>query len=99
MTEHDIQNYIRLELSKLGWITFRINVGKVKMENGRWFDTGVPKGFSDLIAFKDGKTVFIEVKAENGKPSKEQLNFINQMKKNGFSAGIVRNMDDVLNLF
>ena len=42
MTEHDIQNTIRLELSKLGWLTFRVNVGKVKMEDGRIFDTGLP---------------------------------------------------------
>lgn len=98
MTEHDLQNKIRLELSKLGWITFRINVGKVKMIDGRWFDTGLPKGFSDLIALKNGKTVFIEVKSENVKPSKEQLSFIKQMSKNGFSAGVVWSMGDVFKL-
>lgn len=98
MTEHDLQNYIRLELSKLGWTTFRINVGKVKMHDGRWFDTGLPPGFSDLMALKNGKTVFIEVKAKKGKPSKVQLNFIKQMKKNGFSAGVVYSLDDVLKI-
>lgn len=98
MTEHDLQNLIRLELTKLGWLTFRINVGKVKMFDGRWFDTGLPPGFSDLIALKDGKLVFIEVKAKNGKPSIKQLNFIEQMKKNGFIAGIVYNIDDLWRL-
>lgn len=98
MTEHDLQNQIRLELSKLGWITFRMNVGKVKLADGRFFDTGLPSGFSDLMALKDGKTVFIEVKANRGKPSKAQLNFIAQMKKNNFIAGIVYSMNDVLAL-
>lgn len=98
MTEHDLQNLIRLELTKLGWLTFRINVGKFKMADGRWFDTGVPKGFSDLIALKDGRALFIEVKIPGGKVSKEQLNFIEQMKKRGFVAGVVYSFDDVKKL-
>ena len=72
MTEHDIQNEIRIRLSQLGFCVFRINAGKVKLHDGRWFDTGVPKGFSDLLAVKDGRAYFIEVKSENGKASPEQ---------------------------
>lgn len=98
MTEHDIQNNIRIELSKLGWITFRINVGKVKTKDNRWFDTGLPKGFSDLIALKNGQIVFLEAKSKTGKPSKYQINFINKMKENGFIAGVVRSMKDVKEL-
>ena len=98
MTEHDVQNHIRLELSKLGWITFRMNVGKIKTKDGRWFDTGLPPGFSDLIALKEGKLIFLEIKTEKGKPSKNQINFLNQMKSLGFNGGIVRNMKDVSKL-
>ena len=46
-TESLIQNQIRVELSKAGYMVFRINVGKVRMADGRWFDTGAPKGFCD----------------------------------------------------
>jgi len=98
LIEHDLQNKIRLELSKIGWTTFRTNVGKVKLADGRFFDTGLPPGFSDLLALKDGKTVFIEVKKPGGKPSKAQKNFIEQMKKNGFNAGIVYNVEQALDL-
>lgn len=98
MTEHDIQNTIRLELSKLGWLTFRVNVGKVKMEDGRIFDTGLPPGFSDLIAFKDGTTIFIEVKKPGGRPSKNQLNFKQKMEQNGFKAIIAYSFEDVKNM-
>jgi hypothetical protein len=35
-TESLIQNQIRVALSKAGHTVFRINVGKVKMQNGRW---------------------------------------------------------------
>lgn len=95
MTEHNFQNKVRLELSKLGFITFRTNVGRVKTADGRYFDTGLPKGFSDLIALKEGKIYFIELKVGKNKPSKEQLNFIEQMKTNGFRAGIAWNMEDI----
>ena len=81
MTEHDLQNLIRLTLSKQGWCVFRANVGKFQMKDGRWFDTGLPKGFSDLFAVKDGRIVFLEVKTPTGKVRPEQVNFIQQMRK------------------
>jgi hypothetical protein len=98
MKEHAFQNQVRLELSKIGYITFRTNVGKVKLHDGRWFETGLPVGFSDIIALKNGKTYFIELKQGKRMATKEQLNFIEQMKRNGFSAGIAYNMDDVLKI-
>jgi hypothetical protein len=98
MTEHDLQNKIRLILSEMGYITFRINVGKFKLYDGRWFDTGLPKGFSDLIALKNGETIFIEVKIIGGRISNNQKIFIENMKNNGFKAGVVYSVDDVLKL-
>lgn len=99
MTEHDIQNEIRLALSERGYCVFRINSGKVKMADGRWFDVGVPKGFSDLVAIKDGRISFVEVKNEVGRPSAEQLNFIKQMQtRYGCRAGIARSVEDALSI-
>ena len=88
MTEMDILRSIRLALSELGYCVFRINSGKLLMADGRWFETGVPKGFSDLFAVKDGKAFFIEVKTEHGRPTAEQLNFIKQMREK-YGTGIV----------
>ena len=97
MTEHDIQSAIRLKLSELGYAVFRINSGKVKMSDGRWFDTGVPKGFSDLIAVKEGRIYFLEVKTPTGKASKEQLNFLAVMRdRYGCVTAIVRSVDDAV---
>ncbi len=98
MTEHDLQNSIRLSLSRLGYIVFRVNVGKVKTDDGRYFDTGLPKGHSDLVAYKDGKTCFIEVKSKGRKPTPYQLNFIEQMKKNGFRAGVVYSVQEAIDI-
>lgn len=95
-TEQEVQNSIRVGLSKLGHKVFRANVGKVKLADGRWFDTGLPKGFSDLFSVKDGKVYFWEVKNGKNKASEEQINFLEQMKKIGCASAVVYGMDDVM---
>lgn len=84
--EHDLMNDIKHTLERLGYIVFRANVGKVRMADGRFFTTGLPKGFSDLFACKDGKTYFIEVKIGKNKPTPEQREFIDMMTHAGFTA-------------
>lgn len=97
--EHKIQNEIRLALTD-SCVIFRINVGVVKTPDERYFDTGVPKGFSDLFGFRrsDGRAVFIEVKTANGRVSPQQKQFIRQMTDNGAIAGICRSAEDALKL-
>jgi hypothetical protein len=99
MTEHEIQNSIRLKLSELGYAVFRANVGKFQTKDGRWFDTGLPKGFSDLFAIKNGKIYFLEVKTPTGKPTAEQLNFLAVMRdRYGCVTGIVRSVEEAIKL-
>lgn len=97
--EHVIQNKIRLALSPFA-IIFRGNVGSGITYDGRHFSTGLPKGFSDLFGFRksDGRAVFIEVKTPIGKPSAEQLRFIQTMKQHGAIAGICRSPEEALRL-
>lgn len=78
--EHSIQNSIRNECSDIA-VLFRCNVGSGRTFDGRYFDTGLPRGFSDLFGFRksDGKAVFIEVKTESGQPSLEQKKFVSKM--------------------
>ena len=99
MKEKDIQNEIRMALNPYA-IVFRINVGVFNTSDGRQISTGVPKGFSDLFAVRrhDGRAVFLEVKTETGKPSKEQLNFLEQMRRIGAIAGVVRSADEAIDL-
>lgn len=95
MTESDIQNAIRLRLSELGFAVFRTNVGKVRMPDGRWFNTGLPKGHPDLYAVRSGKIYYIEVKTPTGKVSAEQEHFIATMRdRYGCVAGVVRSVED-----
>lgn len=97
--EHRIQNEIRLALAD-SCVIFRVNVGKGYTKDGRYFDTGVPVGFSDLFGFRksDGRAVFIEVKTSKGRPSAEQRLFLAKMQEYGAIAGICRSAEEAVKL-
>lgn len=97
--EHRIQNEIRLAVAPYCDI-FRINVGQGYTKDGRFFNTGVPKGFSDLFGVRksDGRAVFIEVKTPTGKTNEKQHKFIQMMKLNGAIAGVCRSAKEAINL-
>ena len=79
-------------------ICFDVNVGRGQLITGSYFRTGLPRGFSDLLLFtSNGKTAFIETKIKPRKPTQEQINFINTMKKRGFIAGVVYDINDFIN--
>lgn len=93
--EHELQNAIRLALSD-SCVLFRINVGGAYTEDGRWFSSGVPKGYSDLSGVRrsDGRAVFIEVKTPAGRIRPEQRDFIQAMQKCGALAGFARSIEE-----
>lgn len=95
MSEHELQNEIRLALSD-SCVLFRINVGGAYTEDGRWFSSGVPKGYSDLSGVRrlDGRAVFIEVKTPTGRIRPEQRDFIEAMQKCGALAGFARSVEE-----
>lgn len=98
MTEQDIQNLIRIAVSKEN-IIFRANVGKVRTADGRFFDTGLPQGFCDLFGFRpDGQIFFIEVKKPGGKIRDKQIKFIETVKKRGALAGVAYSVEDALKI-
>lgn len=99
MREKDIQNEIRLAVSEYA-IIFRINTGTFKTADGRYVSTGVPVGHPDLYGFRksDGKLIYIEVKTEKGKLSKEQKHFLEVMSKYPIIAGVARSASEAVNL-
>lgn len=65
----------------------------------KYFKSGVLKGRSDISAHKKGESIWIEVKSETGKISKEQLNFIEQLKNRyGLKAGVARSVEEAIKL-
>lgn len=125
MSEHKIQNDIRLALSqhKRG-VYWRANVGQawtgnkvVRNRDGsitiyepRPFQTGLPKGFTDLF----GLTLLpvipdmvgrvlpiytgIEVKRPGKKPSENQTRHLALLEKRGAIAGVVTSPEEALAL-
>lgn len=98
--EQIIQDQIRVALSNTGVTVFRINVGSVRLPDGRWFQTGVPAGFPDLVGFRhsDGKIFFIEVKNEKGRPRPDQIQFHEFLQKYGVIHGIARSPEQAVEI-
>lgn len=97
-SEAQIEKEIMVALSQKGFLVLSINVASFKIDN-RFISTGVPKGYPDLTAIKDGKVYFIEVKTPTGKPSKHQLHFLKVARERyGCVAGICRSVQDALEL-
>jgi hypothetical protein len=94
----------------MGWTgkSIRQKDGSILILNPRPLHAGLTTGSSDLIGWKTititpdmvGKRfaqfVAVEVKTSNGKPSKEQLHFIEVVQKAGGRAGIARTPDEAI---
>jgi VRR-NUC domain. len=99
MTEMDLLNNIRKALSELGYCTFRVNVGTVTMADGRYFATGLPNGHSDLVAYKDGRVWFVEVKLKSGRVSRKQREFLDMMcTRYGCPGGVAYSVEDAVEI-
>lgn len=108
MTEHDIQDAIRIALSENDGLCFRCNAGEFwqgrKVYSPAYKQDilidiravkGLPKGFTDLLYVSPyGRVAFIEVKAPGGKIRSEQIKFIERVRSMGFRAGIAHNIEE-----
>ena len=54
-----------------------------------------PNGMPDLMAIKDGKVIFLEVKTATGKLSKLQEYQLDRLNDMGISSFVVRSTHDV----
>jgi Holliday junction resolvase len=84
-TEQAIQTDIKAYLEWKGWFTFKIH------QQGKY----CYKGISDLIAVKDGVTIYVEVKTPTGKLRPEQLKFMEDIENHGARYIVARSIDDV----
>ena len=96
--ETNIQNKIRVALSREGCLPFRCNVGNFYTKYGQEIKIGT-KGHSDVYGIKPGgRAFFIEVKTPIGSARPEQLKFIEVVKKKGALAGFARSVEDALKI-
>jgi hypothetical protein len=107
MKETPILKRIMLACSRGPVRLWRNNCGALQDREGRWVRYGISNpGGSDLIGFESivvqpdmvGKTlavfVALEVKAKNGRITKDQKNFIDNVKAFGGLAGVARSVED-----
>lgn len=72
---------------------------QVTLTNARMMTFGLCVGSSDIIGIApDGRFLAIEVKTPKGRPTTEQLRFIEAVKAAGGIAGIARSVEDALEL-
>lgn len=110
MQESDIQNQIRIQLSKHG-LPFRTHRGEFYQGTGvfpkafqqdvfihlrRIF--GLPKGFSDLLFVGKDKVALIECKKPDGVIRSDQIRFLKQMQQSNHHVGIARSVNDALQI-
>lgn len=99
MTETDLMNAVMLAVSSYDCVIFRANVGKVKMADGRYFDTGLPKGHSDLYGVKhNGRVFYIETKMKPRKPTVEQCRFLKRMIEQGAAGGVAYSVEEAMQI-
>lgn len=98
--EQATQDSIRVALAQAGYIVFRANVGKVKQSDGRWFDSGLPAGFPDLVGYKpeNGRIFFLEVKTPVGRRRKDQVMFANELRDKHVIYGTVRSAEEAVTI-
>lgn len=98
--EAAIQDSIRVALAQSGYIVFRTNVGKVKTADGRWFDTGLPTGFPDLMGYKpeNGRIFFLEVKTPSGRRRADQVAFANGLRDKQCIYGVARSAEEAVTI-
>lgn len=72
----------------------------VTLANAQLMTFGLCVGSADIIGIHKptGRFLAIEVKTKTGKPTKEQLNFLEQVRNAGGIAGIARSVEDALRL-
>ena len=110
--ETKIMNTILMALSKAGCLLFRNEsagawVGKVlhkdanqvTLTDARMIRFGLAVGSADIIGIAPcGRFLAIEIKTSTGRPTKEQLRFIEAVNNAGGIAGIARSVEDALKL-
>jgi Holliday junction resolvase len=82
MKESILQGKIRAHLITEGWFVVKL------------INTSKP-GMPDLMAIKDGKVIFFEVKTDKGRVSKLQEHHIEGLNNMGVSAHVVRSVSQV----
>ena len=102
-----LQAEARLYASMHDAVLFRNHRGKYRTADGRWIETGLTKGASDLIGWRCviitpamvgqrlAQFVAIECKTGRREPTEQQEKFLAAVSRWGGAAGVARRIEDV----
>lgn len=102
-SEADVQQAVIELLLWNGWGVLRVNCGGRENSKGQyvpfvyWYANGqqASDGVSDLIAFKDGRQVFVEIKAPGKAQSKNQIGFMTAVMGVGCEYWLIDDVEQV----
>ena len=103
------ESYLLNDIIRAAWPFMhleRVNVGRVKTQDGRWFSTGVSKGYPDLHGDIPARytihghavPVYIEAKIHPNKPTPEQVEFLKRKREDGCLAAVCYSVNDFWDL-
>ena len=87
MLERDVLRQVKDYLRIKGWRVYRLQQSM-----------GSHKGMSDLIAIKQGRVAFVEVKGTNGKLSHYQEIFRRDLVEERVSYWLISDIDQLINI-
>jgi hypothetical protein len=99
MSEMDTVNAIIDYIELTGGVAIRINAGMriIEGQDGkRRAFRGAPKGTSDILACIRGQFIAIECKDGRGKPTPEQVEFLERVRSAGGIGLVAWSLDDVI---
>ena len=77
-------------------LDYHVNIGKFKLPDGKFFQTGLPKGFPDLHLIGKGWVAYVETKIHPRKPTPEQLEWLAVLNSRNIPAKCVYSLDEFI---
>ena len=87
--EGEVKSAVKDALQKAGWYEWTVN-----QFNKRGYR--VKSGISDLIAIREGRVLFLEIKAGNGKQRPAQAVFQAEIQAHGGEYYVIRSVDELI---
>ena len=87
ITENDVKKQVKDYLSVKGYFHFYMLAGM-----------GAYKGIPDIIAIKNNRVLFLEIKRPSGKQSEHQKVFQENIEGQGGEYYIVKSLDDLIKI-
>lgn len=87
ITENEIKKQVKDYLTLKGYFHFHIMQG-----------LGSYRGIPDIIAVKNGRVLFLEIKKPTGRQSKYQKEFQNNIERQGGEYYVIRSINDIMKI-